>query len=176
VVEHIKNNEKTKISKKIAVTIIILLSTAILLQLFNQQMKFQPNEFDKQMDNLLFSINISLFGIVFVIMAHYEMNKYLISAFGSLFAGILPIIAFIPLILNPITNLAAFFPLYLGVTFGWFFGVNHWIIGKVDNDQKAYAIKSMKVMLGYLLYIAIGVFVLYLLGISFHNLFSVNDS
>lgn len=168
---------KTKVSKKIAIAITLLLSAAIVIQLINQQINFEPEELDEKIGSLLFSITISIFGIVFAIMAHNDMNKYLVRAFGLLFVGILPIISAIPLMLEPVSKLAIFFPVYLTVTFGWFFGICHLIIGKGDDEEKAYARKTIKIMLGYLLYIAIGTFALYLLALSFpHSLPSEIDA
>lgn len=162
-----KNPRKKQVDRKTALVIFGLLTFAIIIQLANQQINFEPEELNGKVKTLIFSITISLFGLVFAIMAHKDMNRYAVNAFGLLFVGILPIISAIPLMLNPVSNLLIFFPLYLGVIFGWFFGVRRWVIGNGDDNERTDARRLMRMMLGFLIYIALGTFAMYLIALSF---------
>lgn len=159
---------KQKVDNKTAILIIIL-SVASIAVYSVHFVPLEPKELADKVDNALFTISVSLFGIVFAIMSIKKMNKDLIVAFGLLLGVMASIVAIIPLLLNPNIKLALFFPIYYAGSIAWFLGVNRFVIGTPTNEEKCYALSIMKIMFGYLMWISVAVYPLYFLAISPDN-------
>ncbi|WP_428323714.1 hypothetical protein [Nitrosopumilus sp.] len=145
------------------------------LQLIDQNLHFESDELDKQIGTLLFAVTVSLFGIVFVTLAHKNLNKFAIGVLTTFFSAILPVLAFLPILLNHPPNLAWFIVVYLIVMLGWFFLVYTFLIGKNNSNkpieilEKNYARSISKLMLKYILLIFFQILGYYVFVMYFHT-------
>lgn len=123
------SKKKQKIAKKYAIPIMFLVIVSTVLSLLAINFPTETKEEDKILDNFLFTTNVSIFGIIFMIIKKAFKEKYIIDSLQILIFVMIPFSAFIPFLSDP-KIFWVIFPAYFASVIMWFLSTDHFLIGK----------------------------------------------
>lgn len=123
------SKKKQKIAKKYAIPIMFLVIVSTILSLLAINFPTETKDEDKTLDNFLFTTNVSIFGIIFMIIKKAFKEKYIIDSLQILIFVMIPFSAFIPFLSDP-KIFWIIFPAYFVSVITWFLATDHFLIGK----------------------------------------------
>ncbi len=160
-----------KIDNRTAILIIGLLTGGLILQMASLDIQLETTEKTETLKNLIIGINGALYALVFIILAIKNMNKYLIAAFGGLIGTLIPLVSSITLFLDPVTDLAKFYVIFVLYIVGWFLSVIVSFEKAQNRELVENALPHIKKMFTILAVVAIWLYAIYLITINFDKLF-----
>ncbi|CDI04939.1 hypothetical protein [Candidatus Nitrosotenuis uzonensis] len=150
-------------------TVRVIISFAILgaiAALLAQLIDFGSDEFDANVDHLLFAIGASAMGVIFFVMKRKNITKYAAESFEILFFIIVPLTSFIPILSDPNMHFAFFFPVYYGGVNAWLLASKHFIFDPLDTDEKRISWTGIKQLWGMLMFLSVLIFPLYFIWVQ----------
>ena len=138
----------------------------IFLPLISMNVQLETPVKTQVLKNVITGLVPSLFAIAFIILGLKKANKYLLEAYGGFIAFIFPFLSTIQLFLNPITDLAKFYVIFVLSILGWFLIVIILLEKAKDKELIENALPQIKKFFTILVVIAIWFYSLYLIAIN----------